>query len=512
MSAPDFTRWLVEALLASALLIALVMLLRRPVAKYLGARAAYALWALPVLRLLLPPLPQAASPVAMLPVDSHFVSIGYVREAVQAPATQFPWIEAGLVIWMGGAALFLLVQAVAYLRFRRLILSDGVEIGRDGTVAMLESVHVTGPLAFGILHRRVVVPVDFRDRYSPEEQALALAHELTHHRRGDLVANLAALLLLTLHWCNPVAWIAYRAFRADQELACDAQVLARHGADRAQAYGRAILKAATATPLSAGNRFNICHLNTVDNLKGRLKMLSNHTASLHHISWSMAAIAVVTVAGLALTASGSGAAREMASVSDRLSEAKVMKLATLLPQEAQETVSSVIVPETPETPEPPMAPLAPAVPTAPEAPPAPYTALRPLEPAVSLLPMRAAVPTRAEIARMVPDIRVETDCGRHPGSSHEYVDASGKRHVRIAVCTTAVRRQAMADARAAVAEARAGVAEAERAAMEARREAAQDRAQAQAEARAEMAEARAEMARARVEMRREMAHAQADVD
>ncbi|AUW59485.1 energy transducer TonB [Sphingobium sp. SCG-1] len=511
MSGPDFTRWLVEALLASALLIALVMLLRRPVAQYLGARAAYALWALPVLRLLLPPLPSAASPVAMLPLDSHLVSISHVREAVQVPAAQFPWVEAGLVIWMSGAVLFLLVQAIAYARFRRLILSDGAEIGRDGNVAVLESVHVTGPLAFGILHRRVVVPIDFADRYSREEQALALAHELTHHRRGDLIANLAALMLLTLHWCNPIAWIAYRAFRADQELACDAQVLARHGADQAQTYGRAILKAATATPLSAGNRFNICHLNSVDTLKGRLKMLSNHTASLHHISWSMAAIAVVTVAGLALTASGSGAAREMASVSSRLSEAKLTKLAAFMPEEVRD-VAAPVTPETPETPTTPTTPVVAVTPTAPTAPSAPFEPAAPLPPPAPAAPRAPvvndhyhAVPSRAEIARMVPDIRVDTNCAGQPGSSHEYVDASGKRHVRIAVCTAAIRRQAMADARA-------GMAEAQLAAAEARREAAQDRAQAQAEARAEMAEARAELVRARAEMRREMARAQAEVD
>ena len=36
--------------------VALVLLLRRPVARHLGARAAYALWLLPFLRLLLPPV------------------------------------------------------------------------------------------------------------------------------------------------------------------------------------------------------------------------------------------------------------------------------------------------------------------------------------------------------------------------------------------------------------------------------------------------------------------------
>ncbi|MGK2911311.1 MAG: M56 family metallopeptidase [Sphingobium sp.] len=499
MTGSGFTIWFFEAVIASTLLIALVLLLRPVVARHFGVRAAYALWALPLLRFLLPRLPDGTSPAALLPVQGHAVSITNMREAVQLPAAQFPWIEAALTIWIIGAALFLSAQTLAYFGFRRRMLSDGAVIGRQDGVTMLESVHATGPLAFGIVHRYVVVPVDFGDRYTRDEQAMALAHELEHHRRGDLIANLGALLMLSLHWCNPIAWIAYRAFRADQELACDARVLARHGQDKAQAYGRAILKAATATRLSTGGRFSFCHLNTVGTLKGRLKMLSNHAASLNRISWGMSAVAIVTVAGLALTASGSEAAQEMASVSGRLSEAKLMNLATFMPRQQSE-VAPFDVPETPETPMAAVAPLAPAMPAVPDAPVAPMAPEAPRAPYSF-----PHVPTRAEIAAMTPDVRVEESCHGQPGSTHEYVDAGGKRHVRVALCTSATREQAMADVRAGMAEARAGMAEAQREMAAARIEAAHDRAQARAEAKAAMAEARADMARARADIRREQA-------
>ena len=81
-----------------------------------------------------------------------------------------------------------------------------------------------GPLALGVLDRRIVVPGRFLQRYNPGERRLALEHELVHHRRGDIWWNLAALLVLALNWFNPVAWLAFRAFRSDQELACDAAV------------------------------------------------------------------------------------------------------------------------------------------------------------------------------------------------------------------------------------------------------------------------------------------------
>ena len=48
-----FLGWLIEALVASTLLMGLALLIRCPVREAFGPQIAYALWALPLLRLLL---------------------------------------------------------------------------------------------------------------------------------------------------------------------------------------------------------------------------------------------------------------------------------------------------------------------------------------------------------------------------------------------------------------------------------------------------------------------------
>jgi len=45
---------------------------------------------------------------------------------------------------------------------------------------MIESAGVDGPLALGLLNRRIVVPTDFQTRYSDAERSLALDHERYH--------------------------------------------------------------------------------------------------------------------------------------------------------------------------------------------------------------------------------------------------------------------------------------------------------------------------------------------
>lgn len=474
--------WLAEAMIASTLLMAVVLMLRRPAARFFGARAAYLLWLLPPLRLILPPLPEGSAAAAVLPQGlgrgSHYLAVQVDSAAATATAA-FPWIEMAVTLWLTGLLLFLAVQFLGYARFRALMLEDAVPVAREGAIRVVESACASGPMAFGILRKYVALPVDFADRYAPDEQAMALAHEYTHHRRGDLAANMVALLVLGLHWFNPIAWVAYRAFRNDQELACDAQVLARHGGERAQAYGRAILKAATGRHFAAA-----CHLNTVNDLKGRLRMLSDRGKSLHRISWGMTAVAAVTIAGLAFTASGSRAAEEVAAVSDRMRDVRLVRMASFLPpapaEPAPEAPEAIEAPEPPEAPEPLEAPepfAAPAyldkhlvilshdgkahpathpVPPMPPVPPLPPEAR--IDAHQRALIRRQAlegVPTAAEIRRMVPDVAVEHRCqGREPVSSTETTTVDGRQRVRVMICNKAIERDARRSALKGLQEAR----------------------------------------------------------
>ena len=62
--------------------------------------------------------------------------------------------------------------------------------------------------------------------------------------------------MLALNWFNPIAWLAFRAFRADQELACDAAVTAARSDESRRDYAEALVKsvsparAVTAAPLN----------------------------------------------------------------------------------------------------------------------------------------------------------------------------------------------------------------------------------------------------------------------
>lgn len=434
--------WLAPALISSTALMLAVLVARDTVARLFGPKAAYALWLLPALRLLLPPLPGWHSPIAGLSQDMAaplairpdpvVAGVGSVSLSAPGPAiadavasswsilTYAPMLL--LALWLGGAAMWFGWQLLRYRHFLRRSLRGAHSLGCERGIEILLGEELDGPLAAGVVRRRILLPADFATRYSTEEQRLALLHEQAHHDRHDLAANLVGLAVLALHWWNPIAHRAYRAFRADQELACDATVLAQAGSDDRLAYGTALLKSARGTAPAVA-----CSLHHKAQLKRRIGMMQFHPVSgMRRLLGSTVATAIIS-GGLLLTATGAVSAHV-------------------------ERLALAAVPPVP--PVPPVRPL-PAVAPIPPVPPAPAIAAAPAAPPAPPAPPAALAPER---------MSNHSDAGQDEGSDARRAAHEAAREAREAA------RAAQEQAREAAAEAReqahAAAAEARRAAIE----------------------------------------------
>ena len=292
--------WAAQSAVATSILILVVLLLRRPVADAFGARAAYALWLAPAARAVLPPisLPTIGLPTIPLPAAAPVAGpVDYTIVTTPGTASGLPWIEIATLVWLVGAAAYLALHWFRHQRF----LADALQAGRPLDVPgvpydVVASRSVEGPLATGLIHPLILVPEDFEQRFTPAQQRLALLHEQAHHRRGDIWASLAAMLLTAFLWFNPFAHMALRAFRRDMEAACDARVIADSGPATASPYAETILRCVgRPAPRS------LCALTAVDELKGRLMMLNKaHGAGRKIVGLGLAA--GLTLGGLAFAA------------------------------------------------------------------------------------------------------------------------------------------------------------------------------------------------------------------
>lgn len=309
--------------IAVTALILLILLVRKPFARHFGAKAAYALWLVPLARLFMPPMPANASlfgffaptqaaPGPVEPVHMKWVSAQAGRaEHVAVPAppepvasiewTAAPVSEAGLFdgiaaalpsmmipLWLIGTALMLGLAWRKQAVFHQLIrddsspASDQVSEAAHDIAAQLKvrrrfdvrtSLLNGSPLVTGFLKPVILLPEWFEADYSPREQRDALTHELMHIKRGDLLALHIAQIMLAVQWFNPLAHVAIRAFRVDQEAACDADVL-RAGTSSAFSYGRTLVKAARlAGPADCA--FSGANLTLAHPIKERLILMQN---------------------------------------------------------------------------------------------------------------------------------------------------------------------------------------------------------------------------------------------
>jgi beta-lactamase regulating signal transducer with metallopeptidase domain len=363
--------WALEALIASAALMVVVLVIRAPVRRHFGPGIAYALWALPAIRLLLPPLPQFHSAAPQLLTRASQTVTIYVIEplggSAAAPASLYSSLGPALaVLWGAGAAAFLAWHALGHWRFCRRMIDESTHSVRAGDIEVIETAAASGPLAFGIFRRYVAFPRDFAERYDDDERELALLHELGHHQRGDLIANWVALAVLALHWFNPLAWRAFRAFRADQEMANDALVLVGRSTIDRHTYACAIVKAAHGGAVSAA-----CHLHTVQDLKGRLRMLTTGRRSRLRATLGGTAVAALMIGGLAVTASGTPAAATVRAGVEKATGIDIAAIDAKVSAKLQSTPPAPPVaaePEGADLPPPPAPPADVALPAPPEPP------------------------------------------------------------------------------------------------------------------------------------------------
>jgi beta-lactamase regulating signal transducer with metallopeptidase domain len=157
--------------------------------------------------------------------------------------------RALLTLWLAGFAIGLGVLASGLLRLKRLASrAEPSQQGRWRTVAaelcrtydlrrpirLLHCAHPTMLVTWGTLRPTILLPTCAHN-WSEERVRVVLHHELAHIRRGDWIVTLAATVLRSIYWFNPLLWIACRRLRLESERACDDLVLAAgvSGADYA---------------------------------------------------------------------------------------------------------------------------------------------------------------------------------------------------------------------------------------------------------------------------------------
>ena len=158
------------------------------------------------------------------------------------------WLFVGAVLWCVGIAALLVYSVVSVRRLRRRV---ATATRLEGNV--WQSENVSSPFILGVFSPRIYLPYHLGE----QEREYVLAHEKYHLKRRDYLVKLFAFALLTVHWFNPLCYLAFALMTRDMEMSCDEQVLS-HDTRIKTAYSTTLLSFAanrrfpSAIPLAFG--------------------------------------------------------------------------------------------------------------------------------------------------------------------------------------------------------------------------------------------------------------------
>lgn len=263
-----------EWIISSSILIAVVAALRFILRGKISLRLQYTLWALVLIRLLIPVSFGASSVSVMnavpdalpktllstgVPVGAYTPLEGVMPE-LSSPATPesvgvganvqagvsdvsvhvIDWRSVALAVWLIGLVVLGLFLLITNLRFSLWLKGDRRMTGISGyPLPVYVSSMMETPCIYGLFHPVIYVTQEAQE----DEKTLrhVLEHEATHYRHGDHIWAILRGVCLVLHWYNPLVWLAASLSMRDAELACDEGTIKRIGEESRGDYGRSLI-------------------------------------------------------------------------------------------------------------------------------------------------------------------------------------------------------------------------------------------------------------------------------
>ena len=234
-----------NAVWAVLLMLAIRRMLRRVSKKYVCL-----LWAVTGLAFLLPlRMPVPVSPGSVMAYSVHYSGVSVAKAVSHCSGGTLGRImneiktaiyslsgSAGLrtlaAVWVAGIVFFLIRSAFSCRRIRKVLESEANEANGICRTSVFGNSFV-----FGVFRPVIVIDAALEN----EDLAIVLAHEREHLRRGDQYFRLLASAIRCVHWFNPMAWIAFRYFCEDIEMACDEALLVNGTVEDKKAYALLLL-------------------------------------------------------------------------------------------------------------------------------------------------------------------------------------------------------------------------------------------------------------------------------
>lgn len=250
---------------AGSFLAGILLVLKKWTGKQFSPTWQYVLWVGVLLVMVVPisvKVPALVQPLqekqvvqtVPLPAEQTMTEQPVPVDTVEAPAGEIlpftgetalppvPWWDVLAVLWVLGALGSLGYRLTGYFRFSRYIRRTGKPMELAGVPKRLrvcKTSAAVSPMVMGIFRPVLILP---ETALTESRLPYVLRHELVHYRRGDIFWRWLAVLATSIHWFNPVVYVAAAQMQEACEISCDWCVVRSMEQAKRDDYMRVILE------------------------------------------------------------------------------------------------------------------------------------------------------------------------------------------------------------------------------------------------------------------------------
>ncbi len=168
-------------------------------------------------------------------------TVGDTANAVTNGTAGFDWsnflMNTAITVWFIGVTVMIIYGVISYIKIHRQMRNAILQSGN-----IYFSDRISAPFTLGFLRPKIYLPYGL----SITEQNCIVAHERCHIKRLDHIIKLFAYILLSLHWFNPLCWIAFNRMSLDMEMSCDEIIFRKENySEMKKDYTRALVSIAS---------------------------------------------------------------------------------------------------------------------------------------------------------------------------------------------------------------------------------------------------------------------------
>jgi beta-lactamase regulating signal transducer with metallopeptidase domain len=162
-------------------------------------------------------------------------------------------IFAASWIWLLGTAFLFAISMFMYLRtesrlrtavlYREESIIPGVHsnLKLKRKVPVYISDRISTPIVCGFVSPRIILPLFLTQNGNETALQHIMTHELVHIKRMDYLIKPLSMLALCMHWFNPLIWISFILSQKDMESSCDEKVLSISHIDIKSSYATLLI-------------------------------------------------------------------------------------------------------------------------------------------------------------------------------------------------------------------------------------------------------------------------------